>query len=168
MAAAMDGQGFIVSAGNDATVRCWNVVKGTLVRELHGHKAWVQAVSLLDTGRLLSASMDTTASPTASEPCSPLAMLSRSFRLLAAHSLSLCPLSQFRVWSPPWQRNTAVASSAQQHPRCESVVRGYGGNPETIVAFPEASLVVASASDGTVRVQQNVSFCSGVSHIACT
>lgn len=63
VAAAMDGQGYIISAGKDSTIRLWNVVKATLVDELSGHRLWVQSVSLLDTGRLVSASMDTTVSP---------------------------------------------------------------------------------------------------------
>lgn len=61
VAAAMEGQGFIVSAGKDASVRCWNIVRGQRVDQLQGHRLWVQSVTFLDTGRLVSASMDTTA-----------------------------------------------------------------------------------------------------------
>lgn len=69
--------------------------------------------------------------------------------------------AQFRVWNLPWQRHNPddpfASSGSGASPRnhlsgpCESVVRGYGGNPDTIVAFPNAALVVSSASDGTVR-----------------
>lgn len=62
VAAVMNGHGFVVSAGKDAVVRCWNVVKGEALDELAGHKLWIQSVSLLNDGRLLSASMDTTVS----------------------------------------------------------------------------------------------------------
>lgn len=60
--------------------------------------------------------------------------------------------SQFRVWSLPWQklRNDAGLAAPAPQVRCESEVRGYGGNADTIVPFAQAGLVVSSASDGTV------------------
>lgn len=61
--------------------------------------------------------------------------------------------TQFRVWNLPWQklRNDGHFTHPPVVERCDCVVRGYGGNPDTIVPFPQASLVVSSASDGTVR-----------------
>ena len=48
----------LASASKDGTVRLWNIEKGSLIKTLEQHNDWVNSLSLLKDGRLVSASRD--------------------------------------------------------------------------------------------------------------
>jgi WD40 repeat protein len=51
----------LVSAGNDNTLRLWDVFSGEMEQVFHGHRGWVRAVTFSPDGRyLFSGAQDNT------------------------------------------------------------------------------------------------------------